>query len=464
MEEIMTMEEAMVVEAMLDDEVFEDERAELVYIPIDCIHEHPDNPRKELGDLTELAESIKAKGIMQNLTVVPFVSKYKPGTKVNGEYTVVIGHRRLGASKLAGLTEVPCVISDMSYKEQLATMLAENMQRSDLGIYEEACGMQMLLDLGDTVESVSAQTGVSVTTVRRRVKLMEMDREKVKKSLDRGATLEDFEKLGKIKDEDTRNKLLDSIGTTNFDWDYRQAVERLKRESSKKDVVEALSRFASPIEDVKGLVYVNYYPYSAGAKVIEAPEDADRVKYRYYLMSGSAGLYRERNASDEEAEIRKAEENKKINELRDRFREIDKRAYECRRDFIRRAWVGDKEQLEAVIRFAAYSYVDGKSWQIVTDKQFCDVAGLGECGAEGTIDKVISGEFGMKAERALLLMAYCNVHDSDNESYADYYGCYQENEKLNAIYTLLGNLGYMCSDEEIAWINGDHELYVEDEE
>lgn len=49
----------------------------LVYIPIDKLHPHPDNPRKELGDLYELTESIKARGIMQNLTVVPHEDGYR---------------------------------------------------------------------------------------------------------------------------------------------------------------------------------------------------------------------------------------------------------------------------------------------------------------------------------------------------------------------------------------------------
>lgn len=60
-------------------------KGELVYIPIEKLFPHPDNPRKELGDLTELADSIKAKGIMQNLTVVP---------KDDDTYTVVIGHSK----------------------------------------------------------------------------------------------------------------------------------------------------------------------------------------------------------------------------------------------------------------------------------------------------------------------------------------------------------------------------------
>lgn len=49
----------------------------LVYIPVQCIKEHPDNPRKDLGDLSELAQSIKQNGIFQNLTVVPYVHPEK---------------------------------------------------------------------------------------------------------------------------------------------------------------------------------------------------------------------------------------------------------------------------------------------------------------------------------------------------------------------------------------------------
>lgn len=98
-------------------------------IDVTKLKEHPDNPRKNIGDVTELAESIKARGILQNLTVVP---------AENGMYTVIIGHRRLAAAKQAGLTEVPCAVVDMDYKTQLSTMLLENMQRSDLTVYEQA--------------------------------------------------------------------------------------------------------------------------------------------------------------------------------------------------------------------------------------------------------------------------------------------------------------------------------------
>ena len=119
----------------------------LTEIRVDQIDPHPENPRKDLGDLTELAESIKTNGIMQNLTVIP---------NNMGRYTVVIGHRRLAAAKLAGLSTVPCaVVYDMDHKTQLSTMLLENMQRSELTYVEQADGFQMMLDLGETVESFS---------------------------------------------------------------------------------------------------------------------------------------------------------------------------------------------------------------------------------------------------------------------------------------------------------------------
>lgn len=78
--------------------------AEIKYIPVSKLWRHPDNPRKDLGDVTELAESIKVNGVLQNLTVVPLIGEITK--KWDGEsYRVIIGHRRLAAAKLAGLED-----------------------------------------------------------------------------------------------------------------------------------------------------------------------------------------------------------------------------------------------------------------------------------------------------------------------------------------------------------------------
>lgn len=120
----------------------------LAYIPVSKLYPHPDNPRKDLGDLTELAESIKANGVLQNLTVVPnMVVGEISGDVWQRGYKVIIGHRRLAAAKLAGLKELPCVVVEMTEREQMSTMLTENMQRSDLTVYEQAQGFQMMLDM-----------------------------------------------------------------------------------------------------------------------------------------------------------------------------------------------------------------------------------------------------------------------------------------------------------------------------
>lgn len=65
------------------------------------LHPHPDNPRKALGDLTELTESIRKNGVMQNLTVIPDDEDFD-------SFTVLIGHRRLAAAKAAHVLELPC--------------------------------------------------------------------------------------------------------------------------------------------------------------------------------------------------------------------------------------------------------------------------------------------------------------------------------------------------------------------
>lgn len=148
------------------------------------IHQHPDNPRKDLGDLSELSESIKKKGIMQNLTVIPGHWD-EDKTHHDEGYTLIIGHRRFAAGKMAGVTMYPCrIVEDMSYKDQVGTMLEENMQRIDLTPLEQAEGFQMMLDLGDTEEQIAEKTGFSRTTVHRRLEIAKLDRDLVKEKTD----------------------------------------------------------------------------------------------------------------------------------------------------------------------------------------------------------------------------------------------------------------------------------------
>ena len=148
---------------------------------------HPENPRKNIGDITELTESIKKNGIMQNLTVIPATPKAKdyycddevadyekdPNKHM---YRVIIGNRRMEAAKAAGVKELPCrIVTRITFKTQLGIMLEENMQRTDLTIREQAEGFQLMLDLGETIETIEKKTGFKETTIRHRLNIAKLN-------------------------------------------------------------------------------------------------------------------------------------------------------------------------------------------------------------------------------------------------------------------------------------------------
>lgn len=210
----------------------------IVNIKTGHIYPHPDNPRKNLGDLSELIESIKKNGIMQNLTVIPH--------DVNpSEYIAIIGHRRHAAALQAGLEEVPCrVIEGMTAREQVSMMLEENMQRNDLTIYEQAQGFQMMMDLGETEETIADKTSFSKTTIRHRLNIAKLDQKVLqKKEQDNGfqLTLKDLYELEKVADIKTRDRILkEANNSREIIWKAQNAVNEAEREKNTKQIVTIL--------------------------------------------------------------------------------------------------------------------------------------------------------------------------------------------------------------------------------
>lgn len=303
----------------------EPERGMLVYIPTDRIDPHPDNPRKDLGDLTELADSIRQNGILQNLTVV---------AQEDGRYRALIGHRRLAAAKLAGLTEVPCVIVEMDYREQLQTMLQENMQRSDLTVYEQAQGFQMMLDLGETVESLAATSGFSQSTIRRRVKLLDLDEKVFKKSVERGATLADYAELDKIEDPVRKNRVLAVIGTPDFRMWLKTELESEQRERNQKKWREILSAFATEVDNVYDYRTEKCWGRNEAPENVERPEGEGNY---YFHISSWGGVYL---LTDKPKQVEETEDQRRQRELAERnrvrverLREASNRAFELRSEF-----------------------------------------------------------------------------------------------------------------------------------
>lgn len=126
-------------------------------IPIDSIFPNPEQPRTEFGDLTELTESIREKGVLEPLLVKP---------TDDGRFMIIAGERRWRSSKLAGLTEVPCIEMDLDEQGIAEIALIENLQRKDLNIWEEADGLAALASkFGYTQEEISKKISKSRSTV-----------------------------------------------------------------------------------------------------------------------------------------------------------------------------------------------------------------------------------------------------------------------------------------------------------
>lgn len=195
------------------------------------IDPHPDNPRKNIGDVTDLAASIKTNGLLTPLSVVP-----------NGErYRVIAGHRRLAACKQAGIGAVPCFVLQLDPLQQLEAMVTENCQREQLTVLEEADAIQGMLDLGATTASVAHRLGRSGDYVRDRAKAASIDNEV-------RAVRDDFGQIsiGQLVaiarydgQPDRQKELAQAAGTSNFDYILRN-IERDDRDRQWIESVAAL--------------------------------------------------------------------------------------------------------------------------------------------------------------------------------------------------------------------------------
>ena len=426
-------------------------------ISIEKLHPHPDNPRRDVGDVTEIAASIKASGVLQNLTVVPATGYF------HGDYYVVIGNRRLAAAKIAELVELPCAVVEMDHKTQVATMLLENMQRSDLTVYEQAQGFQMMLDMGETVESVADMTGLSQSTIRRRTKLLQFDADTFKATEGRNIDLQDYEKLFEIKDAARRDKVLEQIGTNNFNNSFEAAKSEEKREEQRAELRAAAEAAAT---EFGAGVSKSDYQYVQWTSDVNAIKDICSGNYEYFyeLSSNGSYVYIYRAYTDEErreindAEARRAAAEAATTERDRRIDEINERMFTLRQNFVRECSLKGKAVLikEYAARTMAQSSYDVADMDIVSA-----VLGV-EIESDTTINEIweiISPKFAVDPERVLLALAYS--FSGDSESLNFFSNSDQTLARLDDIYTMLGRLGYEMSDEEKALRDGTHELFAE---
>ena len=462
---------------------------EIAMILVDHLIHHPENPRKDLGDLKELKESIKKNGVMQNLTVVP--------AEESGKYLVVIGNRRLEAAKEAGLTELPCVISDMDHKTQISTMLMENMQRQDLTVYEQAQGFQMMMDLGFTAKEIGEKTGFSEKTVKDRIKFTKFNQKNFKDAVSNGATLADMIDISRLESKSEQNEAMKAAGTNNF----RQVLNRLLGEQRYRKECETLAKMAeaagiSPLPE-NACTWRDYTYLNERFKVKEKEETTRKKLAKlgkeegmFYGMSrdwstneATMTVYRKdkekeaKEATDEEKE-QKERERKRQKHLRE-VKKLWAEAYQLRTDFVRNYTVTNGFGMTTIGKLILkYSMTQQNAWNgalperhdwkekyiretlEIKPEEYEDKKSLMELAEARGIPQI---------RLTLAWMMGGGVFDCDTPESGLYYyydGTYREeaDSTLKRRYEFLQEIGYVMSDMEAQLMDGTHPINAESQE
>ena len=451
---------------------------ELTMLPVADIYPHPDNPRKDVGDVTELADSIAKRGILQNLTVMP--GHWMPdGEWSEDGYTTLIGHRRTAAAKLAGIESAPCrIVTGLTKNEQVSMMLEENMQRNDLTIYEQAESFQLMLDLGDTVESLSEKTGFAKSTIYHRLNLAKLDHDVIKEKEDDESfqmSLKDMYELEKIDDVKERNQILSkATSSSNLKYEVERTVKERERKKVKEEIRSKLKELGIP-ETTENIQW-NYSEYERmqvidlwdyeGAR-LEPIENTENV---YYRDNGS-DIYICRKKRTDETEDAAVDPEKKID------KQIDEKS-KCIAEFMNT--IKEKIQefvdmlyhekikiednltdMQVMIRLCMEVGFENYDWEtacVMIDENFYD---YDEDEDKEKISKIMSmakrlpetvhiiGNLIEAIKRKTLWQDWNNELDVENAT------IYME------VYKELRRYGFQLEEDELKILKGTHTLYTE---
>ncbi len=203
-------------------------------IVIDHLDPNPEQPRVEIGELSELTASIRDKGVLEPLLVRP------SGT--SGRWMIIAGERRWRAARAAGLREVPCIEMDVDDRAVAEIALIENMQRKDLTPWEEADGLAALCErFGYTHEEVAKKVGKSRSTVTEALSIATLPQE-IREEC-RRADISVKSKLLQVvrqPDEDAMRQMVKEISMQGLTRDEARTLRRNKLQG--EDAVQTRAR------------------------------------------------------------------------------------------------------------------------------------------------------------------------------------------------------------------------------
>ncbi len=223
----------------------------VLMIPTISIRPNKTQPRKNFDEqeLKSLSQSIVQNGILQPLSV----------RRINStEFELVAGERRLRAAIMAGLSKVPCVVLRCSDKESAVFALIENIQRRDLGMFEQARGIARLIrKYGLTQEQAAIQLGKKQSTIANKLRLLRLTFEEQEWIISSSLSERHARALLRIDDEQLRREALSHIIADNLNVNQTEAyiTDVLMRRSATPNITKVKPEKKIVVKDVR--IFVN---------------------------------------------------------------------------------------------------------------------------------------------------------------------------------------------------------------
>lgn len=192
-------------------------------IPIEKIITNQLQPRKDMGDLSELTNSILEKGIIEPVIVRP----------KEGHFEIVAGERRYRAAKQAGLSEIPCIEHDIPDNEALELSIVENIQRKDLNVFEQAQSIMSLAEIyGYSHEEIAKKIGKSRVTVSELIRITDIPIDIKQKCLEMEINSKTFLlELTKLEDPEKMAAILRQYSQKSFS---RDEIKQQRKKQTQK--------------------------------------------------------------------------------------------------------------------------------------------------------------------------------------------------------------------------------------
>ncbi len=212
--------------------LFKEQEKRLVNINIKDIAPNKNQPRKSFDEyeLNRLSESIRINGIIQPLTV----------RKQENGYLLIAGERRLRAAQKAGLKKVPCIVVNVNSETAAAYSIIENLQRTDLTLFEQAEGINRLInDYGISQLEAAERLGIAQSTLSNKLRILRLNKTERERITAARLTERHARALIRIEQESNRQRILDKVIAENMSAkeceDYiEEIINPPKAEDSKK--------------------------------------------------------------------------------------------------------------------------------------------------------------------------------------------------------------------------------------